>query len=81
LLFIKQNPTKQTIFVRKAPIRPQSCTGPVTIRPNTLVTVTAGCIIVTSTFTFSPVATSFIRDRKDYLIDNDWPDSYRYIIK
>jgi hypothetical protein len=32
----------------------------VTIRPNTLVTVPSGCIMVTSTFTFSPVATSFI---------------------
>jgi hypothetical protein len=37
----------------------------VTIRPNILVTVPSGCIMVTSTFTFSPVATSFIRDRKD----------------
>jgi hypothetical protein len=41
----------------------------VTIRPNTLVTVPSGCIMVTSTFTFSPVATLFIRDRKDYLIN------------
>jgi hypothetical protein len=32
------------------------------------------------TFTFLPVATSFIRDRKDYLIDYDWPDSYKSII-
>jgi hypothetical protein len=47
----------------------------VTIRPNTLVTVPSGCIMVTSTFMFSPVATSFIRDRKDYLIDHDWPDT------
>jgi hypothetical protein len=31
----------------------------VTIRPNTLVTVPSGCIMVTGTFTFSPVATSF----------------------
>jgi hypothetical protein len=52
----------------------------VTIRPNTLVTVPAGCIMVTSTFTFSPVATSFIRDRKNYLIDYDWPESYKSII-
>jgi hypothetical protein len=52
----------------------------VTIRPNTLVTVPAGCIIVTSTFTFSPVATSFIRDRKDYLSDYNWPESYKLII-
>jgi hypothetical protein len=52
----------------------------VTIRPNTLVTVPAGCIMVTSSFTFSPVATSFIRDRKDYLIDYDWPESYKSII-
>jgi hypothetical protein len=52
----------------------------VTIRPNTLVTVPAGCIMVTLTFTFSPVATSFIRDRKDYLIDYDWPESYKSII-
>jgi hypothetical protein len=52
----------------------------VTIRPNTLVTVLAGCIMVTLTFTFSPVATSFIRDRKDYLIDYDWPESYKSII-
>jgi hypothetical protein len=49
----------------------------VTIRPNTLVTVLSGCIMVTSTFTFSPVATLFIRDRKDYLIDYDWPESYK----
>jgi hypothetical protein len=52
----------------------------VTIRPNTLITVPSGCIIVTSTFTFSPVATSFIGDRKDYLINYDWPDTYRSII-
>jgi hypothetical protein len=52
----------------------------VTIRPNMLVTVPAGCIMVTSTFTFSPIATSFIRDRKDYLIDYDWPESYKSII-
>jgi hypothetical protein len=52
----------------------------VTIRPNTLVTVPSGCIMVTSTFTFSPVATSFIRDNKDYIIDYDWPDSYKSII-
>jgi hypothetical protein len=52
----------------------------VTIRPNTLVTVPSGCIMVTSTFTFSPVATLFIRDRKDYLIDYDWSDSYKSII-
>jgi hypothetical protein len=45
-----------------------------------LVTVPAGCIMVTSTFTFSPIATSFIRDRKDYLIDYDWPESYKSII-
>jgi hypothetical protein len=51
-----------------------------TIRPNTLETVPSGCIMVTSTFTFSPVTTSFIRDRKDYLIDYDWPDSYKSII-
>jgi hypothetical protein len=37
--------------------------------------------MVTSTFTFSPVGTSFIRDRKDYLIDYDWPDSYKSIIR
>jgi hypothetical protein len=36
--------------------------------------------MVTSTFTFSPVATSFIRDRKDYLIDYDWLESYKSII-
>jgi hypothetical protein len=52
----------------------------VTIRPNTLVTVPSGCLMVPSTFTFSPVATSFIRDRKDYLIDYNWPDSYKSII-
>jgi hypothetical protein len=52
----------------------------VAIRPNTLVTVPAGCIMVTSTFTFSPIATSFIRDRKDYLINYDWPESYKSII-
>jgi hypothetical protein len=52
----------------------------VTISPNTLVTVPAGCIMATSTFMFSPVATSFIRDRKDYLIDYDWPESYKSII-
>jgi hypothetical protein len=52
----------------------------VTIRPNTLVTVPAGCIIITNTFTFSPVATSFIRDRKDYLINYDWPEPYSTII-
>jgi hypothetical protein len=52
----------------------------VTLRPNTLVTVPSGCIMVMSTFTFSPVATSFSRDRKDYLIDYDWPDSYKSII-
>jgi hypothetical protein len=51
----------------------------VTIRPNTLVTVPAGCIMVTSTFTFSPVATSFIGDRKYYLIDYDWLESYKSI--
>jgi hypothetical protein len=45
-----------------------------------LVTVPSGCIMVTSTFMFSPVATSFIRDRKDYLIDYDWPESYKSII-
>jgi hypothetical protein len=53
----------------------------VTIRPNTLVTVPSGCIMVTSTFTFSSVATSFIRDRKDYLINYDWPESYKSIIE
>jgi hypothetical protein len=37
--------------------------------------------MVTSTFTFSLVATSFIRDRKDYLIDYDWPESYKSIIR
>jgi hypothetical protein len=52
----------------------------VTIRPNTLVTVPSGCIMVTSTFTFSPVETSFIGDRKDYLINYDWSDSYKSII-
>jgi hypothetical protein len=52
----------------------------VTIRPNTLVTVPSGCVMVTSTFTFSPIATSFIRDRKDYLIDYNWPESYKSII-
>jgi hypothetical protein len=52
----------------------------VTIRPNTLVTVPSGCIMVTSTFTFSPVATSFIRDRKDYLINYNYPESYKSII-
>jgi hypothetical protein len=36
--------------------------------------------MVTSTFTFSPVATSCIRDRKDYFINYDWPDSYKSII-
>jgi hypothetical protein len=36
---------------------------------------------VRSTFTFSPVATSFIRDRKDYLIDYNWPESYKSIIR
>jgi hypothetical protein len=51
----------------------------VTIRPNTLVTVPSGCIMVTSTFTCSLVATSFIGNRKDYLIDYDWPDSYKSI--
>jgi hypothetical protein len=53
----------------------------VTIRPNTLVSLPAGCIMVTSTFMFSPLATSFIRDRKDYLIDYDWPESYKSIIR
>jgi hypothetical protein len=53
----------------------------VTIRPNMLVTVPSGCIMVTSTFTFSPVATSFIRYRNDYLIDYDWPESYKSIIE
>jgi hypothetical protein len=52
----------------------------VTIRPNTLVTVPSGCIMVMSTFTFSPVVTLFIRNRKDYLIDYDWQDSYKSII-
>jgi hypothetical protein len=52
----------------------------VTLRPNTLVTVPAGCIMVTLTFMFSPVVTSFIRDRKDYLIDHDWTESYKSII-
>jgi hypothetical protein len=52
----------------------------VTIRPNTLVTVPSGCIMVTSTFTFSPVVTSFIRYRKDYLINYNWPESYKSII-
>jgi hypothetical protein len=52
----------------------------VTIRPNTLVTVPSGCIMVKSTFTFLPVAASFNRDRKDYLIYYDWPDSYKSII-
>jgi hypothetical protein len=52
----------------------------VTIRPNTIVTVPSGCIMVTSTFTFSPIATSLIRERKDNLIDYDWPDSYKSII-
>jgi hypothetical protein len=52
----------------------------VTIRPNTLVAVPSGCIMVTSTFTFSPVTTSFIRDRKDYIINYYWPDSYKSII-
>jgi hypothetical protein len=28
----------------------------------------------------SPIATSFIRDRKDYLIDYNWPESYKSII-
>jgi hypothetical protein len=42
--------------------------------------VPAGCMMVTSTFTFSPIATSFIRDRKDYLINYDWPESYKSII-
>jgi hypothetical protein len=50
-----------------------------TIRTNTLVTVPSECTMVTSTFTFSPVATSFIRDRKEYLIDYNWPDSYKSI--
>jgi hypothetical protein len=36
--------------------------------------------MVTLTFMFSPVATSFIRDRKDYLINYDWPESYKSII-
>jgi hypothetical protein len=52
----------------------------VIIRSNTLVTVPAGCIIVALTFTLSPVAPSFIRDRKDYLINYNWPESYRSII-
>jgi hypothetical protein len=42
--------------------------------------VPAGCIIITNTFTFSPVATSFIRDRKDYLIEYNWPEPYSSII-
>jgi hypothetical protein len=29
----------------------------------------------------SPVATSFIRDRKDYLINYNWPESYPSIIR
>jgi hypothetical protein len=53
----------------------------VTIRPNTLVTVPSGCIMVTSTFFFSPVATSSFRDRKDYLNNYDCPDSYKSIIR
>jgi hypothetical protein len=60
----------------QAPVEPR-----VTIRPNTLVTAPSGCVMVTSTFTFSSIAKSFIRDRKDYLIDYDWPDSFKSIIR